>query len=164
MKADQDSVIKALKQQLADAQSRSSDMLSLRKEMAKLEKENARLNGETKKLADSVASAQAENKTLSTKLAAARSSAPPEKQNVPGSAVKQRTTGVVLPGAAEAAKEAKFQKQKVELYSDLTDLAILGYKKNEDDEEVYDCIQAGRNGSKYPPTPTHTADDSTPKC
>lgn len=124
-------------------------MASLKKEMAKMERENARLHAENKKLSDSLASAQGENKALSTKLAAARSSAPPEAKNVPGSAVKPRTTGVVLPGTVEAAKEAHFQKQKVELYSDLTNLVILGCKKNEDDEDVYDCLQAGRNGSKY---------------
>ncbi|CAI6337154.1 unnamed protein product [Periconia digitata] len=146
---DQDAVIKALKQQLAEVQSRSADMLSLKKDMAKLEKENARLNAENKKLTDSLASSQGENKTLSTKLAAARSSAPPDSKNIPGSAVKPRTTGVVLPGAAEAAKETQFQKQKVDLYSDLTNLIVLGCKKNEDDEEVYDCLQAGRNGTLH---------------
>jgi hypothetical protein len=67
---------------------------------------------------------------------------------VPGSAVKPRTTGVVLPGTAEAAKEAMLAKQKVDLYSDLTNLVVLGVKKNEDDEDVYDCLQTGRNGSK----------------
>lgn len=117
--------------------------------MVKIEKENARLATENKKLADSLTSAHGENKTLSTKLAAARSSAPPETKNVPGSAVKPRTAGVVLPGTVEAAKEAQFQKQKSELYSDLTNLVVLGMKKNDDDEEVYDCLQAGRNGSEY---------------
>lgn len=120
----------------------------MKKEIAKLEKENNRLDSENKRLTDSLNSAQSENKTLSTKLAAARSSAPPENKNAPGSAVKPRSAGVVLPGSAEAAKEAQFQKQKVEVYSDLTNLVILGMKKNEDEEEVYDCLQAGRNGSK----------------
>jgi hypothetical protein len=132
-------------------QSRSSEMATLRKEMAKLEKENTRVAMENKKLTDSLASAQSENKTLSNKLAAARSSAPPENKNVPGSAVKPRVPGVVLPGTAEATKEAQFQKQKTELYSDLTNLIVLGVKKNDDDDEVYDCLQAGRNGSEYPP-------------
>jgi seryl-tRNA synthetase len=123
-------------------------MSALRKDMLKLEKENTRLEGENKKLIGSLSSAQSENKTLSSKLTAARSSAPSENKNAPGSAVKSRVPGVVLPGTAEATKEAQFQKQKMELYSDLTNMIVLGVKKNEDDEDVYDCLQAGRNGSK----------------
>jgi len=146
---DQDAVIKALKQQITEMQSRSSEISTLRKEMAKLEKENLRLDTESQKLGVSLASAHSENKTLSNKLTAARSSAPPENKNVLGSAVKSRVPGVVLPGTAEATKEAQFQKQKTELYSDLTNLIVLGVKKNEDEEEVYDCLQAGRNGSEY---------------
>lgn len=141
-------MIKALKQQLSEVQSRTSDISSLKKELAQSTKENARLVAENKKFSDSLTSAQNENKTLSTKLAAARSSAAPETK-VPGSAIKNRATGVVLPGAVEAAKEAQLAKQKVDLYSDLTNLVVLGVKKNEDDEEVYDCLQTGRNGSKY---------------
>lgn len=146
---DQDAVIKALKQQITEMQSRSAEIATLRKEMARLEKENARLNTDNKKLNDSLVAAQNDNKTLSNKLAAARSSAPPEHKNAPGSAVKPRVPGVVLPGAAEAAKEALFQKQKAELYCDLTNMVVLSLKKNEDDEDVYKCLQTGRNGSKF---------------
>lgn len=146
---DQDAVIKALKQQITEMQSRSSELASLKKEMAKLEKENARLTSESKVLTTSLASSQSENKTLSTKLSAIRASAPQETKHVPGSAVKARSTGVVLPGTAEAAKELQLRQQKIDLYSDLTNLVILGVKKNEDDEDVYDCLQTGRNGSKF---------------
>jgi regulator of replication initiation timing len=145
---DQDAVIKALKQQITDFQSRTSDLASLRKELAASAKESARLAAENKKLADSLTSAQNESKTLSSKLAAARSSVQPESKNVPGSAVKARTAGVVLPGTAEAQKEATLAKQKVDLYSDLTNLVVLGVKRSEDEEDVYDCLQTGRNGSK----------------
>jgi regulator of replication initiation timing len=145
---DQDDVIKALKQQISDFQSRTSDLASIKKELATVSKESARLAAENKKLADSLTSAQNESKALSSKLAAARSSVQPETKNVPGSAVKARTTGVVLPGNAEAAKEATLAKQKVDLYSDLTNLVVLGVKRSEDDEDIYDCLQTGRNGSK----------------
>jgi hypothetical protein len=64
---------------------------------------------------------------------------------VPGSAVKPRTNGV---GNAE---EAVLAKQKVDLYSDLTNLVVLGVRKSEEGEDVYDCLQMGRNGSMYPP-------------
>lgn len=144
---DQDAVIKALQQQISDFQSRTSDLASIKKELAAVSKESARLAAENKKLADSLTSAQGESKALSSKLAAARS-AQPETKNVPGSAVKARTTGVVLPGTVEAAKEATLAKQKVDFYSDLTDLVVLGVKRSEDEEDVYDCLQTGRNGSK----------------
>ncbi|KAI8938375.1 hypothetical protein NX059_004270 [Plenodomus lindquistii] len=146
---DQDAVIKALRQQLADSQSRTSDLASMKREVVQLAKENARLVGDNKKLTDSLTAAQNENKTLSNKLAAARSSAQPETRNIPGSAVKPRTNGVVLPGTAEAAKEAQLAKQKVDLYSDLTNLVVLGMKRNEDEEDVYDCLQTGRNGTLH---------------
>jgi hypothetical protein len=146
---DQDAVIKALKQQITEMQSRSSDITSMRRDMAKLEKENARLAAENKSANASLTSVQNENKTLSTKLAAARSSAPPESKNAPGSAMKARGTGVVLPGTAEAAKEAQLKQQKIDLYSDLTNLVVVGVKKGEEGEDIYDCLQTGRNGSKF---------------
>jgi hypothetical protein len=67
--------------------------------------------------------------------------------------MKPKSNGIVLPGTAEAAKEAVLAKQKVELYSDLTNLVILGMKRNDDDEDVYDCLQTGRNGSTLPTHP-----------
>jgi regulator of replication initiation timing len=145
-RTDQDAVIKALKQQITELQTRTSDLAPLKKELAALSKDNARLTSENKKLTDSLATAQNESKTLSNKLAAARSQQP-ETKNVPGSAVKARSNGIVLPGTAEAAKEAQLSKQKVDLYSDLTNLVILGMKRNDDEEDVYDCLQTGRNGS-----------------
>ncbi|KAL1605863.1 hypothetical protein SLS59_002982 [Nothophoma quercina] len=145
---DQDAVIKALKQQVADLQSRTSEITALNKSISTLTKSNASLSTENKKLADSLNTAQKENTTLNTKLAAARSSTQAEAK-VPGSAVKARTTGVVLPGNAEAAKDAMLQKQKVEMYCDLTNLVIVGVKKNEDDDDVYDCLQTGRNGTLH---------------
>lgn len=145
---DQDALVKALKQQVAELQSQNSSIATMKREAASMTKEQARLTAQNKKLEESLASAQSENKILSTKLAAARSSAPPESKVVPGSAVKARSTGVVLPGTAEAAKEAQLAKHKVDLYSDLTNLVILGMKKNENDDHVYDCLQTGRNGSK----------------
>lgn len=119
--------------------------------MAALEKENTRLSTENKSLTSSLTSQQAENKTLSAKLAAARAATTAQSdsnKHVPGSAVKARTTGVVLPGTAEAAKEAQLHKSKIDLYSDLTNLVVVGVKKGEDSEDVYDCLQTGRNGSK----------------
>lgn len=144
---DQEAVIQSLKQELAELRTRASELSTVKKEVAKLEKDNAQLSAENKIISASLSSAQSENKTLSTKLAAARSSAPPETRTVPGSAVKARS--VVLPGAANAAKDAKDRQLKEDLYSDLTGLIIRGVKKAEEGEDIYDCIQTGRNGSKF---------------
>ncbi|KAF5845538.1 hypothetical protein GGP41_003077 [Bipolaris sorokiniana] len=143
---DQDAVIKSLKQQVSDTQSRTADLASLKKELAAASKESARLAAENKKLAESLTATQNENKTLSSKLAAARSSSTiqPDVKTVPGSAVKPRTTGVVLPGTVEAAKEATLARQKVDLYSDLTNLVVLSVKKSDEGDDVYDCLQTGR--------------------
>ena len=135
---------------MTELHSRTSDLSSMKKELAAMSKENARLVSENKKLADSLTTAQNETKNLSNKLAASRASAQPEARNVPGSAVKSRSNGVVLPGAPEAAREAQLAKQKVELYSDFTDLVVVAVKKNEDDEDVYDCLQTGGGRSTYP--------------
>ncbi|KAF2464479.1 uncharacterized protein BDR25DRAFT_242357 [Lindgomyces ingoldianus] len=144
---DQDAIIKALKQQIAEYQSRTSDMSAMKKDVTKLEKENSRLASENKTLTSSLSSAQNENKALTAKLAAARSSVPPESKNVPGSAVKPRS--VVLPGSAEAAKEAQLRQLKEDLYSDLTGLIVRGVKKGSEGEDVYDCLQTGRNGTLH---------------
>lgn len=141
-------MIKALKQQITEMQSRTSEIAALRKELAKGERENARLAAENQKMSESLDAVQKEKETLSTKLAAARSTTQPETKNIPGSAVKARSTGVVLPGQLEAAKKALFQDQKVELYSDLTNLLVMGVKKSEEGDDIYDCIQTGRNGSE----------------
>jgi hypothetical protein len=142
---------------MTDLQTRTSDLTSMKKELAALSKENARLTSENKTLASSLTTSQNESKTLSNKLAAARSSSQqPDPKHVPGSAVKPRSNGIVLPGTAEAAKEALLAKQKVDLYSDLTNLVILSMKRNEDEEDVYDCLQTGRNGSTYSPESSQT--------
>ncbi|KAF1976424.1 hypothetical protein BU23DRAFT_528953 [Bimuria novae-zelandiae CBS 107.79] len=146
---DQDAVIKALKQQITEMQSHTAEINALRKDLTKAEKENVRLAAENQKANDALSVAHKEKEVLSTKLAAARSTAPPDIKPVPGSAVKQRSTGVVLPGQMEAAKKAQFQDQKVDLYSDLTNLLIIGVKKNDDGDDVYDCIQTGRNGTLH---------------
>ncbi|OCL10480.1 hypothetical protein AOQ84DRAFT_289183 [Glonium stellatum] len=142
----QDDLIQSLKQQITSLQSISLETSSLRNEISALKDSNARLVAENKTLTASLTSTQNENKTLSTKLAAARSSQPPESKIVPGSAVKPRS--VVLPGSAEAAKETQIRQLKEDLYSDLTGLIVRGVKRN-DSEDVYDCIQTGRNGTLH---------------
>lgn len=154
----QDAVIKALKQQISETQGRASEITALKKDVSRLAKENDTLTTENTALKASLTSAQNENKTLQTKLTAARSAGPTasDTKTVPGSAVKARPTGVVLPGTAAAEKEAQIRQLKIDFYSDLTNLVVVGVKKGEDNEDIYDCLQTGRNGSMYPPSPPNT--------
>ncbi|KAF2125225.1 hypothetical protein P153DRAFT_426193 [Dothidotthia symphoricarpi CBS 119687] len=147
---DQDTVIKALRSQLSDLHSRTADLTAMKQQIASLTKETTRLDADNKKLSSALTTAHSESKALSHKLAAARQPTDSSsKPAVPGSAMKPRSTGVVLPGTVEAAKEAQLAKQKVDLYSDLTNLVVLGMRRNDDDEDVYDCLQTGRNGTLH---------------
>ena len=53
--------------------------------------------------------------------------------------------------AAPAATEVAMLKLKEELYGDLTGLILNGVKRL-DGEDIYDCIQTGRNGSELIPS------------
>ena len=101
----------------------------------------------------SLTEAQNENKALQAKLANVRS-APPVVESIqsskaPGSAAKGRAqVRTVMVGSAEAAQAAQIAQLKEDLYSDLTGLLLRGVEKGEE-ENVYDCIQTGKNGSKF---------------
>ena len=96
--------------------------------------------------------AKNEVKSLQAKLVAARSSsADAGATKVPGSTIKQNGGRTILVGAAEGAKEAQKRLLKEELYRDLTGLLVMDVKRRETDdgeEDVFDCIQTGRNGCK----------------
>jgi len=120
----------------AETKSTLADLASLRTTHTALQSSNKALT--------------AENKTLSARLAANRSAAASvESVNtkvVPGSAVKSNG-GIRMVGTAEAAQLAQAAQLKEDIYSDLTGLIIQGVKR-ESDEDVYNCLQTGRNGSK----------------
>ena len=92
----------------------------------------------------SLSTARAEIKTLTNKLAAARNAE--VNSQVPGSALKKNAAGSRNGPSAEVMQAAQ---AKEDLYGDLTGLIIRGMKQ-EDDEDVFDCIQTGRNGSMKP--------------
>ena len=52
-------------------------------------------------------------------------------------------------GSAEAALVAQAAQLKEDLYRDLTGLLIMNVTRDPEDD-VFDCIQTGRNGSKLP--------------
>lgn len=147
--ADQDEIIASLKKELAAQKALSTESRPARAKVAALEAENARLLSESRSSSSSISGLQNEVKALQIKLAAARNNAPESGANsktVPGSAAKAR-------GLAGSKIESEFErmrimKMKEDLYSDLTGLMIHNVKCM-DEEDVFDCIQTGRNGSKF---------------
>ncbi len=127
---------------------------SLQGQVGALTAEKEKLASDSKNLSKSLVDAQAEVKSLSAKLAAARAAQTSAQRaesvgpKAPGSAVKGTTQRPTAAGNSEAVKEAQRNQLKEELYRDLTGLVILGVKTTED-EHIYDCIQTGRNGSMY---------------
>ncbi len=122
----------------------------LKKRVQAQEEEISRLQEKFAQLTSSLSEAQVENKTLSMKLSANRTAAAAvESANTrtAGNALSQNG-GIRMIGTAEAAQAAQTAQLKEDLYSDLTGLIIRGVKR-EPEEDVYDCIQTGRNGSKF---------------
>lgn len=95
------------------------------------------LEAEIEALNASLAEAKSEMKTLSMKLAASRSTE--ANARVPGSALKTSALG----------HRAALGQAKEDLYGDLTGL-IMRDVRRDDMEDVFDCIQTGRNGSEFP--------------
>jgi hypothetical protein len=128
-----------LKASLSDAQAQTKSLML----------ENKTLTADQKAVIAEKQSLAAENKTLSSKLAANRSAAASVESvntKVPGSAVKTNG-GIRMVGTVEAAQLAQAAQLKEDIYSDLTGLIIQGVKR-EAEEDVFNCLQTGRNGSK----------------
>lgn len=90
-------------------------------------------------LTASVAESKTEIKSLNMKLSAARSM---DTTKVSGSAIKGSSMKGLLSQPSNLAAQ-----MKEDLFADLTGLIIRSAKR-ERGEDVYDCIQTGRNGSK----------------
>ena len=97
-------------------------------------------------LTTSLSESKTEIKALTMKLSAARSAEAAAVSKVPGSAIK----GGAAIKAANNQQVAVSAQMKEDLYGDLTGLIVRGIKR-EGGEDIYDCIQTGRNGSKYLP-------------
>ena len=119
------------------------------------------LQREVADLTASLSEARAENKNLSVKLAAARGSeAAKASAAVPGSgSVVKNGLGK---GGGEGIHAATVMQMKEDLYGDLTGLIVRGVK-NVGGEDVFDCLQTGRNGSKScNPSNTRSTNTHTP--
>ncbi|KAI0142781.1 hypothetical protein GGR57DRAFT_485568 [Xylariaceae sp. FL1272] len=139
-------LIATLKAQLTVQTERAKESERLRKELETSQGQNDELQDKVDKLQSCLADSKTETKTLTTKLAAARSAAEVASVKVPGSAMKSNHGDKRLIANAEAA--AQLAQTKENLYGDLTGLLVCGIKR-EKDEEVFDCVQTGRNGTLH---------------
>ncbi|KAF4443996.1 Chromosome segregation pcs1 [Fusarium acutatum] len=139
-------LISELKAELAAQTALAKEGEELRKQLEASEVKAENLEGNIETLNNSLTEAEAEIKTLSTKLAAVRSgNANPR---VPGSAIKasgpaNRTAQAEAAHAAQAVAQAKEN-----LYADMTGLIMRGVKQ-EEIGDTFDCIQTGRNGTLH---------------
>lgn len=125
---------------------------ALQKQVSSKDAELAKAQAIITQLNSSLSESQNENKALQAKLAASRTASASVESvhaKTPGSAMKGKgQTRTIMIGSAEAALAAQVAQLKEDLYSDLTGLILRGVERG-DDADVYDCIQTGRNGSKY---------------
>lgn len=113
----------------------------------------AALQNKLAAMAKQLSEAQAEAKLLKTRLAEERAAkttveSMSERNRRPSSA-KKPANGVLIMGSAEAAAAQQVAQLTIGLYTDLTGLIVRGVKR-EGEEDVFDCLQTGRNGSKFP--------------
>ncbi|OBT97146.1 hypothetical protein VE01_04863 [Pseudogymnoascus verrucosus] len=143
-----------LKRKVEEQEDEISD---LQRKLARVNKSRSEEHGEElsrleRKLTaatESLSDAQNENKSLSAKLTAARAAAASAESNAraPGSA-KKSAAAIRMMGGAEAVAAAQAAQLKEDLYRDLTGLIIRSVK-HEEEEDVFDCIQTGRNGTLH---------------
>jgi TolA-binding protein len=146
-------LIASLKSDLTGQSALEKQTRTLKKTIESRDAEITNLQAQISQLTEKLAEAQAENKAISTKLAASRAAAASVESasaRIPGSA-KKPNGAIRMVGSAEAAQTAQAASLKEDLYADLTSLGILGVKR-ESEEDVYDCIQTGRNGSMSSPS------------
>ncbi|KAF7548306.1 hypothetical protein G7Z17_g7140 [Cylindrodendrum hubeiense] len=139
-------LIAELKQELAVQTSLTKQVDELKKELEASDAKVESLERTVETLNGSLATARSETKTISTKLAAFR--AGEANARIPGSALKTGAAGsrTALAEAAHAANQVAQAKEG--LYGDLTDLILRGMRQ-EETEDVFDCIQTGRNGTLH---------------
>ena len=140
-----DDLISNLRAELAAQKANAAESIPLRSEISNLNSWNENLKTEKASLEKALNSAQSEVRTLQAKLQTTRSNS--EQRAVPNSAAKNSAKSKQLPTVAEDPHQRAL---KEDLYGDLTGLIIRSVKKREEDSmDVYDCIQAGRNGSMF---------------
>lgn len=137
-----DELIKQLRDQLATQLALAKQGEETRQQLVRTEGHSAELEKRIANLNESLTHARAEIKSLSARLSVSR--AAETNISVPGSALKPGSAGSKsnLPDVVLAAQV------KEDLYADLTGLIVRGMSRS-NGEDVFDCIQTGRNGSKF---------------
>ncbi|KAI1436325.1 chromosome segregation protein Csm1/Pcs1-domain-containing protein [Xylaria sp. CBS 124048] len=139
-------LIATLKARLASETETARNVEGLRRQLEDSQKQAEELQGKLTAAQAALAELKTETKALSTKLAAARA-AEPVAVKMPGSAMKiNYANNRQMANAAEAANQLAHKKE--DLYGDLTGLLVCGVK-HEKGDEVFDCVQTGRNGTLH---------------
>ncbi|KAK3306912.1 chromosome segregation protein Csm1/Pcs1-domain-containing protein [Chaetomium strumarium] len=148
-----DQLITTLKAELAAQKEASKEIQWLKTQLEESESKTGVLQAKVTELTTAVADSKAEIKSLNLKLTAARNAeaAATAAAKVPGSAMKGSTAAsrLAAANASEAIQRATLAAQKKEdLYGDLTGLIVRSVKR-EGGEDMFDCIQTGRNGTLH---------------
>ncbi|KAI3402258.1 hypothetical protein diail_187 [Diaporthe ilicicola] len=153
-------LIKSLKSELAAQRQLAKEGQKSQQQFEASEAKVDKLQAQITEVTTTLSEAKTEIKSLTTKLNAARAAeatatataqAQAASARVPGSAMKPSAMGGR--GIDQAQVQAQLQatqtaKMKENLYSDLTGLVVTGIKRD-GPEDVYDCIQTGRNGTLH---------------
>ncbi|KAK1755978.1 chromosome segregation protein Csm1/Pcs1-domain-containing protein [Echria macrotheca] len=142
-------LIASLKSELAAKKEEAKEVVHLKKQLEQTESKSEDLEARVTALTTSLSDSKTEIKALNMKLSAARSVEAPTK--VPGSVVKGGGATKGLLGADAQPNNVSAlvtYRLKENLYSDLTGLIVRGAKR-ENGEDVYDCLQTGRNGTLH---------------
>ncbi|KAL6697778.1 chromosome segregation protein Csm1/Pcs1 domain-containing protein [Trichoderma pleuroticola] len=130
-------LIAQLKEEVAEQSKSIQRAEKVQVQLGQSETEADALRAQLAEANQSLSQAKSETKTLYTKLAASRQIEPNNKGSAPGNR------------AALAEKESKQVAQiKEDLYADLTGLIVRDVRRI-DKEDVFDCIQTGRNGTLH---------------
>ncbi|KAK4238630.1 hypothetical protein C8A03DRAFT_14914 [Achaetomium macrosporum] len=148
-----DKLKKHLKAELAAQKEASKEIQRLKKQLEESESRTGALQAKVTELTTAVADSKAEIKSLNLKLTAARNAeaAATAAAKVPGGVMKGTTAAsrLAAANASEATQQATLAAQKKEdLYGDLTGLIVRSVKR-EGGEDMFDCIQTGRNGTLH---------------
>ncbi|KAK3955468.1 chromosome segregation protein Csm1/Pcs1-domain-containing protein [Pseudoneurospora amorphoporcata] len=153
-----DQLIAALKDELSSKKEAAREITHLQKQLEASESQLSTLNAKVTELTSSLTKSKTEINALNIKLTASRqaeaaAAAKIGQPQVPGSAMKNKQNGnrMLTMGNSEAIAQATQQHQlKEDLYSDLTGLIVRGVKRDQQTgEDVYDCIQTGKNGTLH---------------
>ncbi|KJZ69434.1 hypothetical protein HIM_11163 [Hirsutella minnesotensis 3608] len=140
-------LITQLKADLAVQLSMTEQAEDLRHQLGQSEAERSRVESTVEEMKKALATARSEIAALTAKLSANRNAE--ANAMVPGST---RKAGTTKPGGAayktDMSEIVQVAQAKEDLYGDLTGLIVRGMRRA-DEEDVFDCIQTGRNGTLH---------------